>query len=194
MFGTREAVERWRWRFTLNPFSRPIVHVAETDDGRLVGHYALVPIPFQRAGERTLAALSIRSMIHPDFQRQGLLKALAARAERQLDEDGIRMGITFLNDNSLHVYTRSLGWSELPGGFTIHCAILNSDTAIRRVLDVKILTRLLGRAIQVVNDRCFPRKDVRAHDVSVRRVQRPDAQSASATTPSSPGRCHWRCA
>jgi hypothetical protein len=51
------------------------VYLAETPEGRIVGHYSLIPTPFRRGGKQVLAALSIQSMIHPDFQRQGILKA-----------------------------------------------------------------------------------------------------------------------
>ena len=133
----------WRWQFPSNPFSRPIVYLAETPDGRLVGHYALIPRPFRDGSRRTLAALSIQSMVHPDFQKQGILKALAAAAEKQLDEDGVDIGITFLNDNSLHAYTQHFGWTELAGSNFILFTVLECGPAIQKILKVEPVARFV---------------------------------------------------
>lgn len=131
VFGKSMTTEQWRAQFPDNPFSRPIVHVAETGAGSLIGQFALVPVPFLKAGRPVTAALSVQSMIHPSFQRRGILKRLAAEVEKQLDEDGVASAYTFLNDNSLPAYTKHFGWTHVAGPSFIFFTVLDAGAALR---------------------------------------------------------------
>jgi GNAT superfamily N-acetyltransferase len=117
VFGRAMSLEHWRWQFLANPWSRAVVTVAVRPDGELVGHYALVPLRLDDGDANVvpqrLVAWSILSMIHPEHQRQGVLRALAQAAEALLDAAGVTVGATFLNDNSLPAYTRHFGWTEV---------------------------------------------------------------------------------
>ncbi len=126
VFGTEMSDAVWRWQYLDNPCSRPIAFVAETGNGRIVGHYSLIPVPFWRSGSVETAAYSVLSMVHPDFQRQGMLKELAAAGEHQLDEDAISTGVTYLNDNSLTVYTQRLGWTRLEGPLPVYWSVIDA--------------------------------------------------------------------
>jgi GNAT superfamily N-acetyltransferase len=178
VFGNTMPSEHWRWQFPENPFSRPIVYLAETPDGRLVGHYSLIPRPFRDGSRRTLAALSIQSMVHPDFQKQGILKALAAAAEKQLDEDGVEIGITFLNDNSLHAYTQHFGWTELAGPNFILFTVLECGPAIQKILKVEAIARVLAPVANPVARLVFrAQKPREASGRTIRPVERFDERT-----------------
>lgn len=116
---------QWDWQFMHNPTAKAVVWVAVTPEGKIVGHHCLIPIPFWKEGKRTIAAYSILSMIDPAFQRQGMLKALANASENQFTQEVTPTRLTFLNDNSLPVYTHSLGWTEVGKKPPIYFAILN---------------------------------------------------------------------
>lgn len=173
VFHSTMSAEHWRWQFPDNPFSRPIVYVAETSDGRLIGHYSLIPLPFVKNKKPGLAALSIQSMIHPDFQKRGILKSLAAAAERQLDEDKILTGVTFLNDNSLHAYTTHFGWTKLEGPNPIFFTVLDPKAAMKKVLKSELVAAPLAWAARPVFDRVFRRK-ARAAGPRIHEVKRFD--------------------
>lgn len=115
VFGRAMSSAKQHWLLAANPFSRRVVYVARAEDGRVIGHYQMIPQPFRDRGRRGLAALSVRSMVHPSFQNRGVLQTLAVAAAKQLDEDGVEMGMAFLNDNSLHAYTMRMGWTALEG-------------------------------------------------------------------------------
>ena len=167
---------QWRWQFPDNPFSRPIVYVAEAPGGRLIGHYSLIPLPFLRDGVRSLAALSIQSMIHPEYQKRGILKGLAAEAEKQLDKDGVTTGITFLNDNSLHAYIRHFGWTELEGRNFIYFTVLDFRGLVQRWVRsgwvAALGAALMNPAIRLV----FRRSSGCSRAVTIRAVDRFDAR------------------
>lgn len=124
VFGSVLSVSKWQSLFERNPFSPAIVYVAKTTDRQVVGHYAVIPQPLRLAGEKALGALAVHLMVHPSFQRQGILKALALAVERRMQIDGIDVGMTFLNDNSLHAHIRHFGWSPLGGRNPIFFKVL----------------------------------------------------------------------
>lgn len=175
VFGKAMARSKWQWLFVHNAFSRAIVYVAKAGDGRIVGHYAMIPQPFFDGGRGALAALSIQSMVHPSFQKRGILKALAAAAAKQLDEDGVKMGMAFLNDESLHVYTTHFGWTPMEGPNPIFVTVLRWDSSIADALKLGALgrrwSRVLAEVARLTFRRAAPR---RSFDGTIRRVDRFD--------------------
>jgi GNAT superfamily N-acetyltransferase len=175
VFGCDEPLERWRSLFPDNPFSRPIVYVAVADDGRLIGHYAFIPTPFRKGGRPTLAALAYQSMIHPDFQRQGILKALAAAAEKQLDEDRMLTAMAFVNDKSFHAYTAHFGWTKLVD-CPIYFAVVDPREPLEKALKWAPLARLLAPAAGLINALLSPGRRARSSDIAIRRADRFDSR------------------
>lgn len=150
VFGSDYNMEDWLWQFRENPFSRPIIWVAENQDGELVGHYCLIPVPYYHEGQSLKAAFSILSMVHPKFQRRGLLKKLAEACDRQLQEDGITLGLTFLNDNSLPVYTTNFGWRKVFRVLPVHFRVLDTSEVLKKYIPFPFLLRVCGKAIDLI--------------------------------------------
>lgn len=149
VFGHTMTTDRWRSQFSENPFSRPIVHVAETASGSLIGQFALVPLPFLKAGRPVLAALSVQSMIHPSFQRRGILKSLGAEVEKQLDADGVAIAHTFLNDNSLTAYTKHFGWTHVNGPSFVYFTVLDAAAALRSRLRHELGAKAVAALVEL---------------------------------------------
>lgn len=143
-FNNEISAEFWYWQFIKNKFSRPIVYVAATPEHEIVGHYSLIPLPLWYQNEVHKAGYSIYSMIDPRYQRQGMIKALAGAADKQLTEDRIEFGVTFLNENSFPVYTRSLGWLPLEGDLPVYFSILDFGKVIGSKLHHAFSGRVIG--------------------------------------------------
>ncbi len=155
VFGPGYRVEDWWWQFRENPFSRPIIWVAENQDEVLAGHYCLIPVPYYHEGRSLKAAFSILSMVHPNFQRRGLLKKLAEACDKQLRDDGIALGLTFLNDNSLPVYTTYFGWRKVFEILPVHFRIVDASVVLRRYTPLRFLQwaggKLVGLAYSLIS-------------------------------------------
>jgi len=149
VFGPSYSIENWRWQFKRNPFSRPIIWVAEAQDGTLVAHYCLIPVPYCHEGLSLKAAFSILSMVHPEFQRRGLLKRLAEACDGQLQEDNVALGLTFLNDNSLPVYTSHFGWRKSLEKLPVYFRILDAGAVLGRYLPSP-LSLVFGKAAELI--------------------------------------------
>jgi len=149
VFGPGYRLEDWQWQFLSNPFSRPIIWVAENQDGELAGHYCLIPVPYHHEGRSLKAAFSILSMVHPNFQRRGLLKKLAEACDRQLQDDGIALGLTFLNDNSLPVYTSHFGWQKVFRTLPVYFRILDARVVMQRYTPARLPQWLGGLLVDL---------------------------------------------
>lgn len=132
VFGKELSESQWNWQFAQNPTAKSIIYVAVTDTGKIVGHHCLVPVPFQFHRKNSVAGYSILSMIDPEFQRQGMLKALASASEEELEKDVTTTRLTFLNDNSLPVYTKYLEWSEIGEKPPIYFTVLDPSPVVAK--------------------------------------------------------------
>lgn len=72
VFGLHRDDAGMRWKFFQNPSGPALLMVAE-DHGRLVGNYALWPVPIRLGPEVVRGAQSIDTMTHADYRRQGIL-------------------------------------------------------------------------------------------------------------------------
>lgn len=100
----------WRWRYLDNPYGQGIIRLM-FDEEELVGHYAVIPIPLMVDGEIIRAALSMTTMTHPDYGKQGIFTTLAPEVYSECKRNGIKMVIGFANINSYHGLTNRLGWT-----------------------------------------------------------------------------------
>lgn len=143
VFGAEMTADHWRWQMRQNPTHPTISRVAETPEGRIVGHCCLIPVPLWRDGRVVLGGWSILSMVHPQHQRQGILKKLVRESEEQLARDSNHQGaaFAFVNQNSIHVYTRQMGWNELEGDMPVYFAILDPSRVLRKYVRSEALSR-----------------------------------------------------
>ena len=45
VFRAQRSLEHWNWKYRDNPLGGGMITLAETDEGRLIGHYAAYPLP-----------------------------------------------------------------------------------------------------------------------------------------------------
>jgi hypothetical protein len=80
-------------------------------DGTIVGHYAVIPVHMQVRGEPVAATLSLDTMAHPKYQRQGMLTTLAGELYAELGRTGFPITYGFPNDKSIGLLTNKLQWT-----------------------------------------------------------------------------------
>lgn len=122
---TDEAMYRWLFEKNIyNPQGSHFFHVAKDGD-RVVASDCLMPVPLQINDKRYLAAWSIKTMTHPDYQRQGIFRAMTEHNIARAKELGIDIILGFANANSYPGY-KKFGWD-----------VLVERRAVIRPLDIK---------------------------------------------------------
>jgi len=108
-FGFKLSSEAWKWRY-LNGLCKPIVKLM-FDDDKLIGHYAITPMPFSIKGENRKAAQAITLMVHPEYRKRGIFLKLAELTHKIAEENGIFAVYAFPFRNiSARGFFGKLGW------------------------------------------------------------------------------------
>lgn len=101
----------WEWLFVGHPAGPGSFVVADAGE-RLAGQYATVPVRLQHAGGVVQALMSVQTATDPEFQRQGILSALAEDLYRRT-RDHTPVVFGFPNPAVAPARYRRLGWVEL---------------------------------------------------------------------------------
>lgn len=111
-FGKPLSGDEWRWFYIDNPVGDPYVSLFY-EEGKLLGHYAVLPTRLSFRGKSFVAYRSMTTMVHPDGRGKGLFTELAKRVYSMLEADGASMVYGFPNANSAPGFIRNLGWTLL---------------------------------------------------------------------------------
>ncbi|MFV8752244.1 GNAT family N-acetyltransferase [Nannocystaceae bacterium ST9] len=110
--GASESAEHWRWEFARNPSGPQTIELV-WDGDRLVGQYAVSPRRVWFCGAEQRAALSLDTMTHPDYGRQGIFSASAEACYARMVERGFAFVYGFPNANSIHGFEKYLRWKTV---------------------------------------------------------------------------------
>lgn len=136
-FGDRLSLEIWEWAYIENPHGEPIVSLCYDGD-RLVGHYAIVPMPIQCQGKTINSFLSMTTMVSAEYRQHGLFVNLANENYKRATELGADIVIGFPNAMSTPGFRKRLNWN-LPAPDYVACV------SKEQLLETDIVSRLLPR-------------------------------------------------
>lgn len=108
-FGQRTLGGVWDWAYQLNPNGEPIVTLCY-DNGVLVGHYAIVPMPLSSAAVRMNSYISMTTMIAESHRKFGLFTQLAMENYARATELGVDFVFGFPNAQSTPGFRKRLNW------------------------------------------------------------------------------------
>jgi GNAT superfamily N-acetyltransferase len=108
-FASTRSRESWNWKYEKNVFGKPI-HIVATSDERIVGFRSFWPWEFICRGQVLKAYQPVDTVVHPDYQGQGLFTKLTAKAVEQAMKIKADLLFNFPNQNSLSGYLK-LGWN-----------------------------------------------------------------------------------
>lgn len=144
------------WQYWDNPFGAPTVWLWE-DQGRPVGHYAVVPYAGKLDGRPGTIGIGIDAAIDPDYQGRQLFGPLTSTLYEQAHADGMDAVVCYPNDNSVRGIARQ-GWHEL-GTLRTWLLPLRADWYARRT---GVPSALLAPVVAAVRRR--PRRGTRAYE------------------------------
>jgi hypothetical protein len=75
-FGRERSGADWRWKLMSRGGPAPLVWVAETDAGEIIGHHGGIALRFSMAGEVLDCVQSVEAMTSPRHRRKGMLLTL----------------------------------------------------------------------------------------------------------------------
>lgn len=114
IFGSPKSIERWEWQFAANPYEVPQIALArDAATGRMVGHYAVIPVLMNWLGRPVKAAQSVDTMVDPKFRGGGVFERTAHACYESLLKSKFEMLYGFPNRAALGGRLRNLAWERL---------------------------------------------------------------------------------
>lgn len=100
------------WQGERNP-AGPTTWVCAVEQEEMVGIYGLQPFAARCKGEPLRLALMVDILVHKDFRGRGISTQLTQAGKTLMQEAGLPMSIGFPNANSLPLFVRRVGYTEL---------------------------------------------------------------------------------
>jgi len=114
VFGSPKSIERWEWQFAANPYEAPQIALArDVATGRLVGHYAVIPVSMNWLGRPVKAAQSVDTMVDAQFRGLGIFESTAHACYESLVKSKFELLYGFPNRAALGGRLRNLAWERL---------------------------------------------------------------------------------
>lgn len=109
-FGQRAISNVWDWAYLDNPSGDPVVSVCY-DEGQLVGHYAIVPMPLSNLSEFKQSYISMTTMVAESHRKFGLFTQLAQENYKVAAAAGVDFVFGFPNSQSTPGFRKRLNWT-----------------------------------------------------------------------------------
>lgn len=132
----------WKWLYESSPAGVAVTKIA-VHGRRVVGHYSIIPVFFNRLGKRERAAFSADSVTHPAYRRQGIFYTLAKNAYGAAQKCKISIVYGFANKNSYPGFIKKLNWVRL-GNVPQLVLFLRPEDIIRKRLKSKIFSQIVA--------------------------------------------------
>jgi GNAT superfamily N-acetyltransferase len=110
---TQLSDEEFAWWFERNPAGEGIVSLA-VDEGEVVGVAAMSFFTTRLDGVETRLAIPVNVATDARYRGQGVFSTLQQENEEAAAAAGSPLTVTFPNANSYPIFTRRLGWIDLP--------------------------------------------------------------------------------
>jgi len=111
-------LNKWFWTYKACPGAKEGIFIDLAVDGDiLAGQYCCQPHYFSIDGVKIKAALSLDTITHPAYQKQGIFLILAKSVYKRLNASGFSFVYGFPNTRSRHGFLMHLNWRKIKPGF-----------------------------------------------------------------------------
>jgi hypothetical protein len=145
VFNVPMSLELWRWRYLDNPTRQTAILLAVSGKaGALAGQYALCPVRMKVDNQEIVGALSLDTMVHPDFRGQNMFTKMADDLYQRIAATGMSLIYGFPNSQSHRGFTKYLGWKDLVTTLPVYVRPLMFPILLKKVLRSNVLSNLAG--------------------------------------------------
>lgn len=142
------SLARWQWQYQNTPLGKPAIMLAFAETGQLAGHYAVNPLTMQLNHQTVEGALSLDTMVHPDFQGRRLFTSLAEALYQHLEATGNALTYGFPNQNSHHGFVKYLNWHDLTDTLPLYLYPLRFSPLLQKALPIPALANIAAPLAQ----------------------------------------------
>jgi GNAT superfamily N-acetyltransferase len=160
--------EFWKWQFMDNPAGKGFIQIAD-DTGTIVGHQPVVPTDFLIQGKRVKLAMSVDTMTHPGYQKQGIFTTLSTAVYEQAEKSSIDIIWGFPNENSRPGFIKNLEWSDV-ATLPVYASILRTENLLRQYLAFPRLNRMVATFLDPLSRLFFSVKSITTPSLAITEI------------------------
>ncbi len=109
----RRDLSNWQWKYKgENPAGDSLIFVAD-NNGEMVSYFAAIPMCYWINGEKIKGSHSIAMMVKPEWQNKGLIKFVADKLIKELENQEIPFTYGYPNDNAYDLHIKHLGYEDI---------------------------------------------------------------------------------
>ena len=109
----RRNLANWHWKFKgSNPAGEPIMIYAD-NNGEIIGHFAAIPMKYWFDGVEVVGSHSAAMMIDTAWQNKGLIKFVADKLIKEIEEQKIPFTYGYPNDNAYDLHIKLLSYEDV---------------------------------------------------------------------------------
>jgi len=94
IFQRNRTIAQWAWEFIDSPHRKAFIRVLK-DDGRIIGHFSLLPFQMCNKDEIVLTGKTESIMLHPKYRGRGLYTELAKESLALARKEGFKAAWVF---------------------------------------------------------------------------------------------------
>ena len=139
------------WEYLKNPNGLPVMVVALSEIGEIVGQYVVIPVKYVFKGKIILGSLSLNTLTRADYRGKGLFTLMAGKTFEECARKKIHITIGFPNPDSFQGFVKKLNFQHV-GNTSVLFSPLNP---------VKILMKKLFKFREIKYGEELPIRDER---------------------------------
>jgi hypothetical protein len=106
--------EYLEWQYLQNPAGKAFLYTSrENNTGEIAGQYIVIPVIFNRSGEKISGSIALNLLTKPKFRRNGLFPLMVSATHKECKEKDVLFTIGMPNHQSYPGLTQKLGFSHL---------------------------------------------------------------------------------
>ena len=111
----RRNLANWIWKYKgENPAGKALIWVAE-DKNNILATFAIIPIMYFIKGQIIKGSHSIAMIVHPEWQRKGLIKFIADKLINDAINNKIIFTYGYPNERAYELHKQLLGYKDISG-------------------------------------------------------------------------------
>ena len=172
----RRNKANWIWKYKgPNPFGKSIVVVAEYKK-KIIATFAIIPVNYSFRGKIIKASHSIAMIVHPKWQKKGIIKLVVDKALDLAKKRNIKLVYGYPNDDAYELHKVIFDYEDVGNQYFYHHDMkkIKKNEYLSKIKEVKNFTKIHKDFFNTIKKELKLMLDRNTKYLNWRYISRPD--------------------